>query len=76
MKRYEWTVILLLLSGAWHVSGQTAIDLSRQGKLGTGTTLPAQCAVGQMFFKTNAPAGSNLYTCTSSNVQERGGSLR
>lgn len=50
-----------------HLNGQTAIDLSRQGKLGSGTTLPAQCAVGQIFFKSNAPAGTNLYTCIATN---------
>ena len=50
-----------------HLNGQTAIDLSRQGRLGSGTTLPAQCAVGQIFFKSNAPAGTNLYTCIATN---------
>ena len=47
----------------WRLNGQTAIDLTRQAKLASGTALPAQCAVGQVFFKSNAPAGANLYTC-------------
>ncbi len=51
----------------WHLNGQTSIDLTRQGRLGSGTTLPAQCAVGQVFFKSNAPAGTNLYTCVAQN---------
>jgi hypothetical protein len=60
-------------------SGQTLVDLRTQSKsidftganttkpFKSGTTLPATCAVGEAFFKTNAPAGSNLYTCTSLN---------
>jgi hypothetical protein len=59
---------LVLLAGCgWHLNGQTSIDLTRQGRLGSGTTLPAQCAAGQVFFKSNAPAGSNLYTCIAQN---------
>ena len=59
---------LVLAAGAWHAAGQTAIDLSRQGKLGTGTTLPVRCTVGQVFFMTNVSAGANLYACTAPNV--------
>jgi hypothetical protein len=33
-----------------------------------GTTLPATCQVGQLFFKSNATAGSNLYGCTAANT--------
>src|SRR3990172_4515366 len=33
-----------------------------------GTTLPAVCGIGQVFFKTNAEAGANLYGCTSANT--------
>ena len=58
----------MLACAAWRASGQTSIDLTRQGKLAAGTTLPAQCAVGQIFFKTNAPAGANLQVCTAANV--------
>jgi hypothetical protein len=69
MKKQRWTVTLLLAAGAfWRASGQTTVDLSRQGKLGTGTILPAQCTVGQIFFKTDAPAGSNLYACATPNT--------
>jgi hypothetical protein len=41
-----------------------------------GTTLPATCAVGDVFFKTDAAAGSNIYGCTGVNtwtVQAGGG---
>src|ERR1039458_6083873 len=60
--------VVLLAGGVWRLGGQTAVDLTRQGKLGTGATVPSQCAVGQVFFKTGAPAGANLYSCTSANV--------
>ena len=70
------------------VFGQTAVDLRTQSKnvdfsgapatkpMQTGTTIPATCATGQMFFLTSAPAGSNLYGCEATNVWtlEGGGS--
>jgi hypothetical protein len=34
----------------------------------TGVTIPATCLTGESFFKLNAPAGQNLYGCTSPNV--------
>ena len=58
---------------------QTLVDLRTQSKsvdfttatttkpMKTGTVLPAACGLGEAFFKTNAPAGSNLYLCTSQN---------
>jgi hypothetical protein len=30
-----------------------------------GNTLPASCSAGEAFFKRDAPAGANLYLCTS-----------
>ena len=41
----------------------------------TGTVLPATCTTGDMFFKSDAPAGSNLYGCASANTwsQQAGG---
>ncbi len=58
---------------------QTLVDLRTQSKsvdftaasttkpLKTGSVLPASCGVGEGFFDTNTPAGSNLYLCTSQN---------
>lgn len=64
MRMLRWTVMLLLALGTWsQVGGQTRVDLSRQGKLGSGNDLPAQCTVGQLFIKTDALSGSNLYVC-------------
>jgi hypothetical protein len=68
MKTHQWIVTLILAAGAWQAAGQTTVDLSRQGKLGTGTTLPARCTVGQVFFKTDAPSGTNLYACAAPNT--------
>jgi hypothetical protein len=59
---------------------QTKLDLGNQGKnidfsqfattkpVRTGTTLSGTCSQGELFFKTDAPAGQNLYACTSANV--------
>jgi len=41
-------------------------DFTRPAK--TGTTLPSACNAGEVFFKSNAPAGSNLYGCTATNT--------
>lgn len=65
--RWIWIAWVALIGCGWQLNGQTYIDLTRQGRLGSGTTLPAQCAVGQVFFKSNAPAGANLYTCIAQN---------
>jgi hypothetical protein len=61
-------------------AAQTQIDLRTQTRnvdftgavstrpLKTGSALPATCQVGDMFFKTDASAGSNLYGCTATNT--------
>lgn len=71
-------IMALCLAGA--LGAQTAIDLRRQSKNvdfsaasstkpnKTGLTLPADCVVGETFFKRDAPAGLNLYGCTDVNV--------
>jgi len=60
--------------------GQTLVDLRTQSKsvdfsgatstkpMQTGASLPSTCAVGQFFFLTSAPAGSNVYACDTVNV--------
>jgi len=62
---------------AW---GQTQIDLGKQSKnvdfssaietrpLKTGTVLPGSCKPGDLYFKTNAAAGSNVYACTATDT--------
>ncbi len=68
---------LLLASAA---RGQTLVDLKTQSKsvdftgatttkpFKSGTVLPTTCTVGEAFYQTSAPAGSNLYTCTAVNA--------
>lgn len=82
---YPWGLCVL---GVAVASAQTAVDLRTQTKnvdfstaistkpFQTGTTIPATCAPGQMFFLSTAAAGSNLYGCTASNIWtlESGGS--
>jgi len=59
---------------------QTQVDLRTQSKsvdfsaatftkpMQTGTSLPGSCSTGAMFLKTDAPAGQNVYACTSANT--------
>ena len=74
------TSVLLLIAAALPVAAQTKVDLRTQSKgvdfseaaatrpLKTGTTLPATCLAGEMFFKTDATPGSNIYGCTNDGV--------
>ncbi len=68
-----WTAILT-------AQGQTLLDLKSQGRnvdfsgavatkpFRVGTALPAVCNVGEVFFKSDAPPGSNFYACTATNT--------
>ena len=84
---FLWLVVLVSVL-CW--GQQTQLDLRTQGKnvdfanatmtrpVKTGTVLPAQCSAGEMFFKTNAAAGANVYGCVAANtwsVQSGGTSL-
>jgi hypothetical protein len=83
MHKIIWLALLAVIA-----AGQTQVDLRTQSKgvdfsganstkpMATGTTLPATCTTGQMFFVTSATAGQNLYGCVTSNnwVLEAGGS--
>lgn len=72
-----WFLIGVLAAAS--ASAQTQVDLRTQGKsvdfsnvvstrpVKTGATLPASCAVGELFFKSNSPAGQNLYACHAEN---------
>jgi hypothetical protein len=68
---------------------QTRVDLQNQSKtvdftaasftrpVKTGSTLPATCSVGDLFFNTGSGAGTNLYGCVATNtwaLQSGGGS--
>jgi hypothetical protein len=69
--------ILVMIFLSLPAAAQTQIDLRTQTKsvdftaavstkpLKTGSVLPATCQVGDMFFKTDATPGANLYGCTA-----------
>jgi hypothetical protein len=48
--------------------GLVASSADRTAPVKTGTALPPACAPGDMFFKTDAAAGQNLYFCTGANT--------
>ena len=70
--------VLVLAGGP--LRGQTQVDLKTQTKnvdfsaapttkpVKAGTALPATCTSGELFFKTNAAPGGNLYLCTAVNT--------
>jgi hypothetical protein len=67
------------------MSAQTNVDLRTQTKnvdfsaapttkpVKAGTVLPATCGPGELFFKTNATPGGNLYLCTAANSWTQSG---
>jgi hypothetical protein len=74
-------IVLLPVAMALASYGQTTqINLATQGRnidftsapytrpFKTGTALPATCSPGDLFFKTDAVAGKNLYACTAVNT--------
>ena len=72
--------IVVMALAAVNAIAQTQIDLRTQAKsvdfsaagstkpLKTGATLPGTCTVGEVFFKTPAPSGANLYACATQNA--------
>jgi len=79
MVRFHKILLLAFAGGVLH--GQvTQLDLHFQSRdidfsaanatkpFKSGTSLPSVCSVGEMFFWLNAPAGENLYGCTSLNA--------
>ncbi len=51
------------ITGTWDAAGAAS---TRPAK--TGTSMPAACAIGEQFFKTDAAAGQNLFLCTAMNT--------
>ena len=78
---------LLIALAALSAAAQTRIDLRTQAKqvdfteaastkpVKMGTVLPAACSVGELFFKTNAPAGANLYGCAATDTWKPQGGI-
>src|SRR5262245_39392561 len=62
------------------LTGQTRVDLRSQSKniafsqaqsvrpFRTGTSLPPTCTPGEMFFKTDAPPGGNVFGCVATDT--------
>lgn len=62
------------------LAAQTRVDLQNQSKnvnlqaapftapMKSGASLPATCALADLFFETTAPAGTNIFGCTATNV--------
>src|ERR1041385_1632169 len=53
-------LLMIGLAGKAWAANQRAVSF--------GTALPATCYTGDLFFKTNAAAGSNVYACVSTNT--------
>jgi hypothetical protein len=78
MFRIQKVLLVLVAVGTLHAQ-TTQLDLRYQSRdvdfstanatkpFKSGTTFPSVCAVGEMFFKTDGPAGANLYGCTALN---------
>jgi hypothetical protein len=67
--------VAVCLGGQPWASAQTRLDLGRQSKnvdfsgaektkpFKSGTSLPPACQQGEVFFKSDAPAGQSVYVC-------------
>jgi hypothetical protein len=53
-------LLIFALAGPAWAANQRAVSF--------GTTLPSNCFTGDLFFKTNAPAGANVFACVSANT--------
>lgn len=51
------------ITGAWDASGAATTKPVK-----SGITAPATCAIGELFYDTDAVAGSNLFGCTALNT--------
>jgi hypothetical protein len=73
----------LAVAACWLMStlvAQTRVDLQNQSKnvnlqalpftapVKSGAVLPATCTLADLFFETTAPAGTNVYGCTATNI--------
>ena len=79
MQTARWLLFAFACLGTALTFGQTQVDLRTQSKsvdfsganatkpFKSGTLLPSTCGAGEMFFKTDAPPGANLYGCSALN---------
>ncbi len=78
MWRWLFMTVVALMTDVAILAQSTQIDGARQVRnidfgnaaatrpVKSGTNVPANCAVGELFYKTDAIAGANLYGCTAS----------
>ncbi len=52
-----------IITGSWDASDAVTTKPAK-----AGTTLPATCSTNEVFFKSDAAAGKNLYACTAANT--------
>lgn len=57
------TTPVVSVAAAFDISGHTSTAPIKKG-----TSLPATCAIGEFYDKTDATAGSNLFSCTAVNT--------
>lgn len=79
-KRIGKSIIFLLTAAPFAGAQPTQLNLARESKnvdfsnasstkpAATGPVIPATCSVGDVFFRTNAVPGQNLYGCTATNL--------
>lgn len=83
MKLLTLSLFLFSVLGFGQVSnsaltGRNVIDFSGAASskpAKSGTSVPATCGVGEVYFKTDATAGQNLYWCTATNTWTRIGDM-
>ena len=80
MQQKSFKRLLVSLLCGVTVMAQTKVNLREQARevdfsgavftrpLKSGTVMPATCSVGDMYFKTNAAAGSNINVCVATNT--------
>jgi hypothetical protein len=73
MRRMLYMAVSVLTAAAQPTTKIDPTQLKRP--LQIGTVLPANCTVGDTYFKTDATAGANLYGCTSANTWSVQGSI-
>jgi hypothetical protein len=76
-QKFAVAMLITTTIAAW---SQTRLDLRTQTKnvdfsaalstrpVKVGTAIPATCTSGEIYFKSDAPAGSNLLGCTATNT--------
>jgi len=77
---YRFSRVFVCVFALGIARGQTMVDLRTQSKsvdfssanatkpFKSGTVFPSICSVGEIFYKTDAPAGANVYGCTATNA--------